>query len=174
MLDLLARHQAKATFFVIGERVSAHPELVKAITDAGQGLGNHTYSHPLATFWLAGPWRTAREIDHGSEVLSSAAGRTTTHFRAPAGIKTFFLRGALARRNFALIGWTARGREHGCSTITSPLRRLVSAIRPGAILLVHESITVGPQRLALLEALLQQISARGYRCVIPSNDQLIS
>jgi peptidoglycan/xylan/chitin deacetylase (PgdA/CDA1 family) len=174
MLDLLAQHHARATFFVIGERVSAHSELVKAIADAGHTLGNHTYSHPLATFWLAGPWRTAREIDQCSQTLSTAVGRTTTHFRAPAGIKTFFLRGALARRNFALIGWTARGREHGCSTITAPLRRLVTAIRPGAILLVHESITVGPHRLALLEALLQQISAKGYRCVIPSDDQLIS
>lgn len=174
MLALLARYEARATFFVIGKQASSHPELVKAIVAAGHTLGNHTHSHPLATFWLAGPKRTAREIDQCNDALALTLGQATTRFRAPAGIKTFFLRGALARRDFSLIGWTARGREHLSQTIDAPLHRLQAAIRPGAILLVHESITCGPQRLALLEALLQQISAKGYRCVVPPDEQLIS
>lgn len=174
MLELLARYNARATFFVIGRRASAHPELIRAITEAGHTLGNHTHTHPLATFWFAGPRRTAHEVDRCGAALSQITEQTPTRFRAPAGIKTFFLRGVLARRGLLLIGWTARGREHLSQSIASPLQRLVSALRPGAILLVHESVTCGPERLALLEALLQKISAQGYRCVVPSDEQLIS
>lgn len=173
MLALLARYDARATFFVIGQQASAHPDLIKEIAAAGHALGNHTQSHPLATFWLAGPWRTAREVDRCNETLSTTLGKAPTRFRAPAGIKTFFLRSVLAQRGFSLIGWTARGREHLSQTIAAPLRRLDSAIGPGAILLVHESISCAPQRLALLEALLQKISAKGFRCVLPTDEQLI-
>ncbi|HEY1107119.1 MAG TPA: polysaccharide deacetylase family protein, partial [Opitutaceae bacterium] len=100
MLDLLDRHGARATFFVIGEKAAAHPALRAQIRARGHTLGNHTHTHPLASFGLAGPWRTARELERCDAELRSATGEAPpTWFRAPAGIKTFFLRRVLARRD---------------------------------------------------------------------------
>ena len=172
MLDLLDRHGAKATFFAIGTKASAHPELVAEIRRRGHTLGNHTQTHPLAAFWLAGPRRTAREIDACDAALQRAGAAASPWFRAPAGIKTFFLRRVLARRGRVLVGWSARGLEKLNASLAAPLRRLKRNIRPGAILLVHESATQGAARVALLSALLDHLSGSGYRCVLPGRDAL--
>uniref|UniRef100_UPI00227E2D39 polysaccharide deacetylase family protein n=1 Tax=Escherichia coli TaxID=562 RepID=UPI00227E2D39 len=55
VLDLLARHQARATFFLVGERALAQPELVAEILRRGHDIGNHSHSHPQARFWRLGP-----------------------------------------------------------------------------------------------------------------------
>lgn len=181
MLDLLERHGARATFFLIGEKAAAHPALVAEIRARGHTLGNHTHTHPLASFWLAGPWRTAREIDACDAALRralppgsvDAAPAPTPWFRAPAGVKNFFLRRALARRDRVLIGWSARAREEYGAACGAPLRRLTRAIKPGAILLLHEAPPPhAPARVALLSALLEHLSATGYRCVLPPRDAL--
>ena len=173
MLDLLERHGARATFFLIGAHASAHPHLVAEMIRRGHTIGNHTSTHPLAAFWLAGPRRTAREIDAGQAALQAASGgKATRWFRPPAGIKTFFLRRVLAERQMILVGWTARARELGSQTITAPFNRLTKNLRPGAILLMHESNRHGAQRIALLSALLEHLAATGFRCVLPEPDAL--
>src|SRR5262245_23501370 len=63
LLALLAEHGARATFFVIGEKAERHPELIRDIVAAGHEVAHHTYTHPLASFWCAGPRRLARELD---------------------------------------------------------------------------------------------------------------
>lgn len=174
MLDLLERHQAKATFFLIGRKAAERPDLVRRILACGHSLGNHTETHPLASFWLAGPQRTRREIGtwHGAAADGHLVG--PRWFRPPAGIKTLFLRRALARHGAVLVGWSARGRENLGRSISRPLQRLKSRIRPGAILLLHQSDLHGSQRVGLLSAVLEHLAASGYRCVLPSQAQLRS
>ena len=172
MLDLLARHQAKATFFVIGAKVPLQRDAVAEIQRRGHSIGLHTQTHPLATFWFAGPRRTASEIDDVARAVSLNGYSTTPWFRPPAGIKTLFLRRRLAERDLVLVGWSARGRESVSRSIDAPLRRLRRGIRPGAILMLHESNRHGPARVALLAALLEHLTATGYRCVIPDRTAL--
>jgi peptidoglycan/xylan/chitin deacetylase (PgdA/CDA1 family) len=173
MLDLLQRHGARATFFLIGTHASAHPHLVREIIRRGHTIGNHTQTHPLAGFWLAGPRRTAREVDAAQAALAAASGGAATRwFRPPAGIKTFFLRRVLADRQLFLVGWTGRARELGSRTISAPLHRLKKSVRPGAILLMHESHRHGAQRIALLSALLDHLADSGFACVLPPPDAL--
>ena len=174
MLDLLERHAAKATFFLIGSRVSANTDLVGRIIRDGHTIGNHTASHPLGTFWFAGPRRTAAEMDRCETTLRAAGAEASGWFRSPAGIKTLFLRRALGRRRLILIGWTARARECLDSSIARPLRRLTSGVRPGAILLIHESDRHGALRVALLSALLDHLKATGYTCVLPDRAALLT
>lgn len=172
MLDLLDRHGAKATFFVIGAKAAAHPALLAQIRQRGHTLGNHTQSHPLATFWLAGPQRTAREVDGCDAVLHRDGGSSSPWFRAPAGIKTFFLHRVLAHRHRVLIGWSARALESFGAVQGAPLRRLTQGLRPGVILLLHESAAHATERIALLSALLEHTSAAGYRCILPPRESL--
>lgn len=168
MLDLLDRHNARATFFVIGTKVSAHAGLVREIVRRGHTLGNHTQNHPLATFWLAGPQRAENEVAATNAALRAAGVGSTPWFRAPAGIKSLFLHPTLNRHGQVLVGWSARGREQLSSDPAPPLLRLKKRITPGAILLVHESARHAEPRLALLEGLLEHLDANGYRCVTPA------
>ena len=172
MLDLLDRFSAKATFFVIGEKARAHPALIREMLRRGHTLGNHTQTHPVGTFWLAGRLRTCREIDACDEALRSAGVDHGAWFRPPVGIRTLFLRRALAERERVLVGWSARGREQFSRDPKVPLRRLQRKVRPGAILLLHESATQAEQRIALLVGLLEHLTKIGYRCVLPERSAL--
>jgi peptidoglycan/xylan/chitin deacetylase (PgdA/CDA1 family) len=173
MMDLLDRHDARATFFLIGTKAAAEPELVREIRRRGHTIGNHTFSHPLATFWFAGPGRTAREIDLNQAACKDAGVEPSFWFRPPAGIKTLFLRRILEQRQMVLVGWSGRGRESCTHSLAKPFRRLKSAIRPGAILLVHESAAHSTERIALMTTLLDHLSSTGYSCVLPSRNDLI-
>lgn len=167
LLDVLDRHKAKAVFFLIGVKAARHAELVRMIASRGHLLGNHTHTHPLAFFWCAGPGRTAREIDACSDAIEGAAGIRPRYFRSPAGIKSVFMFGALARRNMAYLGWSARGLEHWSSSSEKPVGRLVGKVGPGAILLTHESGTNAGVRTDVIAGLLAHLSREGYQCVLP-------
>src|SRR5438270_3991001 len=72
LLDLLDRFQARATFFLIGKNAEQYPHLVTEILTRGHEIANHTYTHPSGSFWIAGPGRTATEIDLCAEFLRTA------------------------------------------------------------------------------------------------------
>src|SRR5215468_758871 len=101
MLALLRRFEARTTFFVIGKHAAKFPDLLSAIRGEGHEIANHTATHASAFFWAFGPRQIASQIDE--------VGLTTSAFRAPAGLKNFFVHPALARRRLALVGWSVRG-----------------------------------------------------------------
>jgi peptidoglycan-N-acetylglucosamine deacetylase len=172
LLGLLAAHGAKATFFVIGANAAAHPGLARSVADAGHEVAHHTYSHPLATFWCASRARVNRELDDTTRVLR-ASGLEPTRFRAPVGIKGPWLGGALAVRNLTYIGWSARGLEVCCRSPGEVADRVTRGIQPGSILLLHEGTRVpAALRVAAIGAVLERLKALGYRCVVPTADQL--
>src|SRR6185369_7223826 len=137
ILELLAAHGAHATFFVIGERAARHPELIRAIVDAGHEVAHHTHTHPHGTFWCASPARVERELDTALATLR-AAGVRPTRFRPPAGIKNLWLASALRARELACIGWSARGLERRRGDAEAVAVRVTRNLAPGAILLLHE------------------------------------
>jgi peptidoglycan/xylan/chitin deacetylase (PgdA/CDA1 family) len=83
LLDALARHNAKATFFLIGKYVRQRPEISRAIQVAGHEIGNHTYSHP--NLILASAARLRQELEDCRKALEDALGTKTTLFRPPFG-----------------------------------------------------------------------------------------
>ncbi len=175
LLDLLKQFDARATFFVVGERAEKYPHLITEILAQGHALANHTHTHPRATFWCAGPARIAREIDRCAEHLRSTPERPPLFFRSPVGMTNPFVHPALAQRGLTLIGWSVRGLD----TITrDPARvaeRIERRIKPGAIILLHEgqrAETAPEFNPRCLELTLQRLCARGYRFVIPKRDQL--
>lgn len=172
LLALLAEHGARATFFVIGERAARHPELIRAIVAGGHEVAHHTHTHPLATFWCAGPARVAREIDATLAVLRGQ-GVKPGRFRPPAGIKSLWLPGALRARGLAAVGWSARGLEFLSQDPAGVTARVLRGLAPGAILLMHEGPGVtAPVRVVAVRRVLEQLRAAGYRCVIPTAEQL--
>lgn len=170
ILDLLDAHSARATFFLIGENAAAHPDRVREILRRGHTVGCHTHTHPVGTFWCAGRQRLEREIDECLATLH-ACGAAVTWFRAPVGIKNLLLAGVLKRRGLRCLGWTIRSLDGIASEPDRVVRRVGTALRPGAILLMHEGPRVHPAvRVAALARVLEEIRARGFRCVLPGTD----
>lgn len=172
ILELLAQHGARATFFVIGKHAAAHPGLVRAIIEAGHEVAHHTQTHPLKTFWCAFPARVRRELDEALAVLQGL-GVQPRWFRPPAGHKNVWLHPALAARNLPCVAWTTRGLERSGLGVEGVVTRLKRRVCPGAILLLHEGPRVpAPIRVVAIGRLLEYLHAEGYACVLPEPNQL--
>lgn len=161
-LEILQRFEARATFFVIGQRAAKFPQELEAIREAGHEIANHTATHPSATFWCLPPGRIASEIDRGA--------RPTPYFRSPAGLKNFFVHPALARRGLRLIGWTVRGLDTVSQNADAVAARVLRGAKPGAILLLHEGHRTASDpdfHPRCLERTLAALTRANYRCVLP-------
>jgi peptidoglycan-N-acetylglucosamine deacetylase len=171
-LDLLRRHGARATFFVVGEQVAKHPELARRIVAEGHTIGNHTQSHPAACFWRATPRATAAEIDLCTAALLLADAPFERYFRPPVGVRNFFLDPQLRARGMELVLWNARGFDGSGRHPRAALARISRRIGPGAILVAHEGGTRAESRLEFVELLLGHLASEGYACVLPARASL--
>jgi len=161
VLDLLDRFQAKASFFCIGEKAAAYTELVKEIARRGHSVENHSYRHHLA-FAFFGISRLRREVDAAQATVASITGRPPVFFRAPAGFRSPLLGPLLAPRGLRYVSWTRRGFDAAIGDPKRVLRQLTLGLAAGDVLLMHDT---GPVVLAVLPALLEQISAQGLKAV---------
>jgi peptidoglycan-N-acetylglucosamine deacetylase len=169
VLEILARHGAKATFFVKGTLASARPELVRAMVDAGHTVANHSHTHPSGTFWCLPQRAIEREIQGCNDALRSITGSEPRWFRAPVGMKNPGVHPELAKRGMRLIGWSARGFDGVMSNTPRVIDRISKDATPGGILVVHQGL---PQSTAVIDSLLTTLSGRGYEFVVPDDEQL--
>lgn len=146
ILNLLDRYQARATFFVIGTRAKKHPHLMAKILERGHQISNHTLTHPSGSFWCALQPRIFAEIDGCNEIIGRKQVTSRAYFRAPAGLKNFFLHHVLQRRNMHLIGWTARGFDTRKRSPYEVAARIIKRTGPGAIVLLHEGHQIETRR----------------------------
>jgi peptidoglycan/xylan/chitin deacetylase (PgdA/CDA1 family) len=161
VLELLDRFRAKASFFCIGEKAAAYPELVKEIARRGHSVENHSYHHHQA-FAFFGISRLRREVDAAQATVAAITGRPPGFFRAPAGFRSPLLDPVLAPRGLRYVSWTRRGFDAVSGDPNRILRQLTRGLGAGDVLLLHDR---APVVLAVLPALLEQISAQGLRAV---------
>lgn len=166
VLALLARHDAKATWFVVGERATQHPHAVRTLVDAGHDIGNHSQTHPAAWFWALPPRAMRREIDLAQRTLGGL-GATPRLFRAVVGMANPFVAPALKRHGLLRVGWSARGYDATTGDPEVVLRRVLRDLRPGAVILLHEGAGHG-RSVETIAQVLEALAERGYRCVLPS------
>jgi peptidoglycan/xylan/chitin deacetylase (PgdA/CDA1 family) len=164
IMELLERRGIKATFFLKGALAEQRPELVQAIVSAGHSIGNHSYSHPSATFWCLPRAMIAAEIERCNEVLGAQR-----FFRAPVGMKNPGVHPALEQRNMRLIGWTVRGFDTVTANPDRVVARIVPCVEPGAIIVMHQG---RPNSAASIERVIADLQSQGYSFVIPSDDRL--
>jgi peptidoglycan/xylan/chitin deacetylase (PgdA/CDA1 family) len=166
-LDLLAAHRVRATFFVLGARLAAYPELGWRILDDGHELAVHGWTHrPLV---LRTPRGTASDLRRAHECMVSIIGGSPRWWRPPHGIPTGA--GLLTARSLGLrlVLWTADGRDWRTdATGQSVAERIAPRLAPGAVVLLHDSdITsaAGSWRSALASVplLLARCAALGLR-----------
>jgi peptidoglycan/xylan/chitin deacetylase (PgdA/CDA1 family) len=169
VLELLAAAGARASFFCIGERAAARPELVAEIVRRGHRVENHSHRHSH-WFSLLGPRAAAREVDRAQAALAAAAGRPPVWFRAPAGLRSPWFGLLLARRGLALASWTRRGFDTVDRDPGRVSRRLLAGLGAGDVLLLHDggaARTAGgrPVVLEALPRVLETLAGRGLAAV---------
>lgn len=162
VLEVLRRHGVQATFFLIGERVTGNPELVRRIVAEGHTVGNHTFTHsPCFPLWRGS--RVRQELAATGRAVEAAAGVRMRLFRPPFGVTNPVIGRAVREAGLQPVGWSRRSldtfawRRRG-AVCRSVCRRL----RDGDVILLHDRCE-GADRL--LDALIVEIKARGQQFV---------
>lgn len=145
LLDLLARHKLQATFFVVGEKAAAHPELIAAILAQGHGIGNHSLRHD--PFLMLRTPKTMQQDIHTTQEILKKYGIIPLVFRPPVGITNPRLGRVLAREDLIAISYGCRAFDRGNRNVGNLAGRILRRLRPGDIILLHD---LPPHRQASL------------------------
>lgn len=160
LLEVLATHRARATFFVVGENVDAYPGLVRQEAQAGHEIANHSYTH--ADLRRSSVPRIRSEIGRTQLAIRRITGRTPTLFRPPYGSTDRRVAAAARQNGLAQIIWsvdTADWRNRDARIVE---RRVVRGARRGGIVLMHD---IHPTTIAAVPAILRRLAAQGYTFV---------
>ncbi|MFC7357928.1 polysaccharide deacetylase family protein [Jejudonia soesokkakensis] len=161
VLQLLKNHKATATFFCIGRQVEKYPEIVNEIKIAGHTIGNHTYSHSIGIdFNSTQSW--IEEIKQTNQVIQKIIGEEVSLFRPPYGVTTPHLAKAIEYTRHKVIGWNIRSFDKGISDPEVILKRIKKQLKPGGIILLHDTHINAPY---ILEHLLVFLRKLGYKTV---------
>lgn len=174
LLDILARHQVRATFFLIGDFVRGRPEIARAIHRAGHLLGNHTMSHP-SLFWER-PSRVRKELAGCNSAIEDATGEAVKWFRPPFGARRPDVLRAAEELDLTPVMWNVWGHDWDASqpgTVTALVQsgiRRNQACRRSSNILLHDGGhgQLGADRSVTVAAtgnLLEAWSGSGVRLV---------
>ena len=166
VLDILDSHGAKASFFVIGDKAAAHPELVREIVKRGHSIENHSRGH--SHFFGFFGWTALRQdIATAQEIVAGITGRSPAFFRSPMGIRNPMLDPVIARLGLRYITWTRRGFDTVAGDPAVVLDRLTRNMSAGDILLLHDRRSRDQRAIVLevLPALLDRIATAGLKPV---------
>jgi len=136
VLQLLLKHQVKATFFVTGKKAAEHPELIKEILFNGHSIGNHSYIHDNLIMFRRRK-TIANEIESAQNVLSDF-GIIPLAFRPPVGITGPRLRPALLNSGMYIVNFSCRAYDGGNRWIKNISKKILKRIRPGDIVVLHD------------------------------------
>jgi peptidoglycan/xylan/chitin deacetylase (PgdA/CDA1 family) len=169
VLDLLDRHQAKASFFCIGEKATAYPDIVKEIVRRGHSVENHSHCHSRA-YAFCGIFRFKRDVETAQTIIAGITGRAPQFFRAPVGLRSPLLDPVLARCGLHYVTWTRRGFDAIHRDPERVLQRLAGGLAAGDILVLHDcgysrTRDGTPVVLSVLPELLDRIKAQGLKSV---------
>jgi peptidoglycan-N-acetylglucosamine deacetylase len=170
LLELLAQHRAKATFFVCGHHARRLPHVVRQAVREGHEIGNHTDMHEA--LYLRGTSFILEQMARAQDSIELIAGLKPKLFRPTYGARWFGMREAQRRLELTCVMWTTIARDW---VLDGPAiaERLGKRAKPGAILCLHDGRDLRHKpdihaTLQALELLLPQWSAAGYEFVTVS------
>jgi peptidoglycan/xylan/chitin deacetylase (PgdA/CDA1 family) len=140
LLEVLRRHGAKATFFMLGSAAQAHPDLVEAVAEAGHAIGNHSYSHR--------DFRAMSRHQRKQEILDCAQslkGHESRIFRPPHGWENLACHFDARSLGYTVVKWTISTGDWNEISGSEISQWVSRRLRPGAIILLHDSIAKNPQ-----------------------------
>ena len=165
VLAALARHGAKGTFFMVGSEADRHRELAQRIAAEGHEVASHGAVHRSA--WLLGPLATVRQLRDGRRMVAAASGKEPRHMRPPWGHMNLALPFAARAHGQTIALWSYDPGDWRPAQDPQELAdRIVAALRPGQIYLLHDAGGDGRLHTAkALEIALPRLAEKGYRAV---------
>jgi peptidoglycan/xylan/chitin deacetylase (PgdA/CDA1 family) len=160
-LDVLVEYNAPATFFVIGKNIQGKEDLIKQIDAAGHTIGNHTFSHSfLIDFKSKNGF--IYELDATSDIVYAIIKKRMKLFRPPYGVTTPNLASASKALNYDIIGWNIRSLDTTSDSEEKITTRVISQIKPGAIILFHDT---SEKTIKVLKQTLNFAAENGFKIV---------
>lgn len=165
LLKVLKKYKAKATFFVIGNRVKKHPKITKNISKAGHEIGNHTWDHKYLTELEYD--QVYRQIADSQKIIKKATGKTPVVFRAPGGLRDETVEEITAKFGLIQIPGTVATKDYIKANRTWKFltAQALEIAGPNEVVLMHETVK---QTLQSLPAVLKELTKQGYHFVTVS------
>lgn len=166
VLDVLAAHRVRATFFVLGAMLRRHPALGRRVVGDGHEMAVHGWTHD--NLLLRGPARTVRDLTRAYDLVTDVTGRPPRFLRPPYGVLTTAALVAARRLRLRPVLWSCWGRDWTRGATADSVHRTVRrGLRGGGTILLHDSSCAaqpGAWRagLAVLPRLLAECRRRGW------------
>lgn len=167
LLELLDRYNAKATFFIIGEKARKYPHIVELIHRQGHSIGNHSMYH-RGSFPMQSSGAIYSEIMECSAIIESIIGERVRYFRPPFGVTNPMVGSAVRRSGLRSVGWSIRSFDTMGHSVEDVERRVVKQIKGGDIVLMHDNRECV---IELTERVLRYLESKNYIAV--SIDELL-
>ncbi|MBC9728942.1 polysaccharide deacetylase family protein [Streptomyces sp. TRM68367] len=161
LLTYLARYRARATFFVVGQNVAAHPDLVRAEARAGCEVGNHSWNHPDLTRLT--PAQIRSQLDRTSAAIKAATGRAPTLFRPPYGAVNGTVKAATG---LSPVLWDVDTEDWKYRDSAKVARSVIDKAKPNDVVLMHD---IHATSVGAVPQILRTLGARGYHFVTVSH-----
>ena len=167
VLEILEKNNAKATFFCIGKQIENYPEILQRTHQSGHLIGNHTFHHSSKN----GFYSTEKIIDEiisTNQLIKEEIKITTKLFRPPFGVTNPHIAKALEKTKHYVIGWNIRSLDTVIEDEKQLLTRIKRQIKPGSIILLHDT---SDKTANVLEQLFVFLQKENYK-VVPLNELL--
>ncbi len=161
VLEVLKKNQVNALFFLIGKNIKGNEPILRQIIEQGNYIGNHSFSHH---FWFD-VWSTKKvtaDISECQELIEYYQPNKKL-FRPPYGVTNPNIARAMKKLGLMSIGWNIRSYDTSIKDIEKINARILSQLKPGAIILLHDRLEFMPE---LLEKLIPAIKEKGYTFTI--------
>lgn len=167
LLDLLEQYRVKVTFFVTGERVARHGELIGAILGKGHDIGNHSDTHDIFLM-LRTMKRLSREVNATQSRLR-AFDIVPLAFRPPVGITNPKLGPVLLQQGLFCVNFSCRAWDGGNRFVRGMARRVLRKVRPDDIIVLHDVCPPGAattqEWLEEVKSILSGLKTKGLRVI---------
>ena len=167
LLELLKKHQVKATFFLIGEKIKMHLPIAQKIQQEGHQIANHTYRHDQMIFKSKKNIRA--DLQKTDSLVLLTGEKRLNYFRAPYGKKFINLPLVLLEQNKKMIGWSVNPVEQYQPQFDPKkiIEQTISSVKNGGIILLHDGWDniVTRDLIDAVEEIIVQLKKEGYRFV---------
>jgi peptidoglycan-N-acetylglucosamine deacetylase len=161
LLEVLKRHNIKAAFFCIGNRIAGNEELLLHLHNDNHLIGNHSYSHH---FWfdLFSTKKVIADLQQMDSITEEIIGVKPKLFRPPYGVLNPNIKRAIVKGSYTPIGWSVRSMDTVIDNEKKLLNKISNSLKPGAIFLFHDT---SETTLNILPLFIQYVKEEGYEIV---------
>ena len=168
LLEVLAKHGAHATFFLIGSYVQQRPEIARELVKAGHVVGNHTFTHSLLA--LKSTAEIRKELSQCQAALSDAVGQFSNLFRPPYGGRRPAVLRIAHELGLETIMWNVTGYDWSAPPAAVIEKKVAKQMRGGDVILLHDGghRQMGADRsqtILATDRLLERFKSEGYEVV---------